>query len=48
LSLTIRMIELGDPKLNDQHCLILELVDEVPSLTYIRYMARKINRRAIL
>ncbi len=36
--------ELGDPKLNDQHCLILELVKEQSELEYIRYMARKINK----
>jgi phosphoribosylaminoimidazole-succinocarboxamide synthase len=36
--------ELGDPKLNDQHCLILELVKEDAELDYIRYMARRINR----
>lgn len=36
--------ELGDPKLNDQHCLILELVKDQSELEYIRYMARKINR----
>ena len=36
--------ELGDPKLNDQHCLILELVKDESELEYIRYMARKINR----
>ncbi len=36
--------ELGDPKLNDQHCLILELVKNADELDYIRYMARKINR----
>ncbi len=35
--------ELGDPKLNDQHCLILGLVKEEAELDYIRYMARKIN-----
>ncbi len=35
--------ELGDPKLNDQHCLILNLVEEQSELDYIRYMARKIN-----
>ncbi len=35
--------ELGDPKLNDQHCLILELVNDTAELDYIRYMARKIN-----
>ncbi|MEA3417910.1 MAG: phosphoribosylaminoimidazolesuccinocarboxamide synthase [Campylobacterota bacterium] len=35
--------ELGDPKLNDQHCLILELVKDESELDYIRYMARKIN-----
>lgn len=36
--------ELGDPKLNDQHCLILELVEDQSELEYIRYMARKINK----
>jgi phosphoribosylaminoimidazole-succinocarboxamide synthase len=36
--------ELGDPKLNDQHCLILGLVEDSDDLDYIRYMARKINR----
>jgi len=35
--------ELGDPKLNDQHCLILGLVKEQAELDYIRYMARRIN-----
>ncbi|HHO41982.1 MAG TPA: phosphoribosylaminoimidazolesuccinocarboxamide synthase, partial [Epsilonproteobacteria bacterium] len=35
--------ELGDPKLNDQHCIILELVKDSSELEYIRYMARKIN-----
>lgn len=35
--------ELGDPKLNDQHCLILNLVEDASELEYIRYMARKIN-----
>jgi len=35
--------ELGDPKLNDQHCLILNLVENQSELDYIRYMARKIN-----
>ena len=35
--------ELGDPKLNDQHCLILNLVEDTSELDYIRYMARKIN-----
>jgi len=35
--------ELGDPKLNDQHCLILNLVNNVDELDYIRYMARRIN-----
>lgn len=34
---------LGDPKLNDQHCLILNLVKDTSELDYIRYMARKIN-----
>ena len=36
--------ELGDPKLNDQHCLILNLVKSADELDYIRFMARKINR----
>ncbi len=36
--------ELGDPKLNDQHCLILGLVKDPSELEYIRYMARRINR----
>jgi phosphoribosylaminoimidazole-succinocarboxamide synthase len=36
--------ELGDPKLNDQHCLILNLVNSTDELDYIRYMARKINK----
>ena len=35
--------ELGDPKLNDQHCLILELVKNTDELDYIRFMARRIN-----
>jgi len=35
--------ELGDPKLNDQHCLILELVKSQDELDYIRFMARRIN-----
>lgn len=34
---------LGDPKLNDQHCLLLNLVDHQAELDYMRYMARKIN-----
>ena len=34
---------LGDPKLNDQHCLILNLVDDISQLEYIRYLARRIN-----
>ena len=34
---------LGDPKLNDQHCLILELVKNTDELDYIRFMARRIN-----
>ncbi|CAA6798439.1 MAG: Phosphoribosylaminoimidazole-succinocarboxamide synthase (EC [uncultured Sulfurovum sp.] len=34
---------LGDPKLNDQHCLILELVKNSDELDYIRYMARRVN-----
>lgn len=36
--------ELGDPKLNDQHCLILNLVNDTDELDYIRYMARRINK----
>ncbi len=35
--------ELGDPKLNDQHCLILGLVNDESELEYLRYMARRIN-----
>jgi len=35
--------ELGDPKLNDQHCLILNLVNDTSELDYIRFMARRIN-----
>jgi phosphoribosylaminoimidazole-succinocarboxamide synthase len=35
--------ELGDPKLNDQHCLILELVDNTDELDTLRSMAREIN-----
>ena len=35
--------ELGDPKLNDQHCLILELVKNTEELDYIRFMARRVN-----
>jgi len=35
--------ELGDPKLNDQHCLILELVKNSEELEYIRFMARRVN-----
>lgn len=35
--------ELGDPKLNDQHCLILNLVKSADELEYIRCMARRIN-----
>lgn len=34
---------LGDPKLNDQHCLLLNLVNGQSELDYIRNMARKIN-----
>ncbi|MDQ7047377.1 MAG: phosphoribosylaminoimidazolesuccinocarboxamide synthase [Sulfurovum sp.] len=34
---------LGDPKLNDQHCLLLNLVKDNSELDYIRYMARRIN-----
>jgi len=35
--------DLGDPKLNDQHCLILGLVDHVEELDILRRMAREIN-----
>ena len=35
--------ELGDPKLNDQHCLLLELVNNTDELDYIRFMARRVN-----
>ena len=35
--------ELGDPKLNDQHCLLLNLVEHQAELDHMRYMARKIN-----
>jgi len=35
--------ELGDPKLNDQHCMILNLVKDESELDYLRYMARRIN-----
>ncbi|MFZ2968514.1 MAG: phosphoribosylaminoimidazolesuccinocarboxamide synthase [Sulfuricurvum sp.] len=34
---------LGDPKLNDQHCLILELVKNEAELDQLRSMARHIN-----
>jgi len=34
---------LGDPKLNDQHCLILNLVKNVGELDQLRAMARQIN-----
>ncbi|MDQ7044103.1 MAG: phosphoribosylaminoimidazolesuccinocarboxamide synthase [Sulfurimonas sp.] len=34
---------LGDPKLNDQHCLILELVEYQDELDKLRRMARQIN-----
>jgi phosphoribosylaminoimidazole-succinocarboxamide synthase len=34
---------LGDPKLNDQHCLILELVKDEQELEYLRKTAREIN-----
>ncbi len=34
---------LGDPKLNDQHCMILELVKSEDELDYMRFMARRIN-----
>ncbi|MEA3372225.1 MAG: phosphoribosylaminoimidazolesuccinocarboxamide synthase [Campylobacterota bacterium] len=35
--------DLGDPKLNDQHCLILELVDNTDELDELRKRAREIN-----
>ena len=35
--------DLGDPKLNDQHCLILNLVQNQDELDELRRMARKIN-----
>ncbi|SFV69867.1 Phosphoribosylaminoimidazole-succinocarboxamide synthase [hydrothermal vent metagenome] len=35
--------DLGDPKLNDQHCLILNLVKNTDELDYMRFMARRIN-----
>ncbi len=35
--------ELGDPKLNDQHCIILELVDNTDELDQLRTMARQVN-----
>ncbi|MEA3523783.1 MAG: phosphoribosylaminoimidazolesuccinocarboxamide synthase [Campylobacterota bacterium] len=35
--------DLGDPKLNDQHCLILELVDNTDELDQLRAMARQVN-----
>ncbi len=35
--------DLGDPKLNDQHCMILNLVKDSADLDYLRYMARRIN-----
>jgi len=34
---------LGDPKLNDQHCMILGLVRDQAELDCLRYMARRIN-----
>ena len=34
---------LGDPKLNDQHALILELVDHQDELDKLRRMARQVN-----
>jgi phosphoribosylaminoimidazole-succinocarboxamide synthase len=34
---------LGDPKLNDQHCLILKLVENESELDQLRAMARNIN-----
>ncbi len=35
--------ELGDPKLNDQHCLILGLVDSQDELEELRAKARQVN-----
>lgn len=35
---------LGDPRLIDQHCMILNLVRDEADLEYLRYMARKINK----
>ncbi len=35
--------DLGDPKLNDQHCLILELVKNEAELDQLRAMAREVN-----
>jgi len=35
--------DLGDPKLNDQHCLILELVEHQDELDKLRRVARQIN-----
>jgi phosphoribosylaminoimidazole-succinocarboxamide synthase len=35
--------ELGDPKLNDQHCLILGLVDHQEELNELRAKARQVN-----
>jgi phosphoribosylaminoimidazole-succinocarboxamide synthase len=35
--------ELGDPKLNDQHCIILDLVKNTDELDFLREQARKIN-----
>jgi len=35
--------ELGDPKLNDQHCIILELVDNTDELDELRMRARQVN-----
>lgn len=35
--------ELGDPKLNDQHCLILNLVKNEAELDQLRAMAREVN-----
>lgn len=35
--------DLGDPKLNDQHCIILELVENTAELDQLRTMAREIN-----
>ena len=39
---------LGDPIINDEHCLLLDLVKSVNELDNMRAMARKINGRHLL